>query len=437
MKYTVRCFQFLLLIAAAVGTHKLAANPENEQLTVAINAASAPEKMGLALAAIAPTSELHIAADRIQHNLGWEHQQKTGFKIHPFIFSAVPSRGNIRAFSHENIPLALLIRHTAPDIWQWWIYNTASLAILESKKMHITKPPREAADLISDAIWEALTGQEGIFSTRIAFCKEIRLKNGIVKHLCIIAPQDAQAITIVRRGKPVAPRWHSDPAQRTIFYSAITHTNMQLKGITLEGKQFNVSNFDGLNLLPSFSPNGKIMVYCRSDEGSMGLFSCTRQSDGFSQCRKIKLPIGNNISPVALDSGDIIFCSDAVRNTPRIYQYHAETEQIQPLTDGYCAAPAWCAASNQLAYCKLVKGALQIFTCDLGAKKHTQLTFSPGDKDECSWSPGGSYITFAHNDRVAILNTITKETFYITAANERCGYPAWSPRFLAQNHPFH
>jgi Tol biopolymer transport system component len=86
--------------------------------------------------------------------------------------------------------------------------------------------------------------------------------------------------------------------------------------------------------------------------------------------------------------------------------------------------------NNKIAYCKLVGNTMQIFTYDLSTKQHKQVTFNPGNKDECCWSPCGNYVTFSidngKSSRIAIFNCITNEQIFLTGENQRCSYPSWS-----------
>ena len=73
---------------------------------------------------------------------------------------------------------------------------------------------------------------------------------------------------------------------------------------------------------------------------------------------------------------------------------------------------------------------MQIFIYDIQTKKHRQLTFGPGNKEESSWSVGGDYILTCVSDkamqRLALCNVISGELRFITDTKIRCSYPSWS-----------
>jgi Tol biopolymer transport system component len=81
----------------------------------------------------------------------------------------------------------------------------------------------------------------------------------------------------------------------------------------------------------------------------------------------------------------------------------------------------------------MVNRIMQLFEFDLGTKQHRQLTFSPTNKDDCSWSPCGNIIAYSEEDkgrgRLAMLNLLTKEHYYLTPEGENYSYPSWSPAY--------
>ena len=98
--------------------------------------------------------------------------------------------------------------------------------------------------------------------------------------------------------------------------------------------------------------------------------------------------------------------------------------------DGYCVSPTFCPARNQVAYAKMVHGVMQLFSYDCATQEHTQLTFDGAQKEECIWSPCGTFllcpVDTGKTSRIAFFNTITREYKYLTPAQAHCSCPAWS-----------
>lgn len=229
----------------------------------------------------------------------------------------------------------------------------------------------------------------------------------------------------------VAPRWNNDNKSPMLFYSEYTNSNVRLVAMKMDKKRKVASNFDGVNMLPAFSQDGKQVAYCASHgNGNCQLYYYERGS-----FKKLTKNQGNNVSPTFSGDGkSIYFCSDFQTGKPQIYCYDIAHDNIERLTHGgYCASPAYCPVQNRLAYSKMVNGTMQLFMYDLENKEHAQLTFDSGNKEEASWSPCGNFLLFSYEQgekcRIAMLNTITNKRQYLTSEKMVCSYPCWSPAY--------
>jgi TolB protein len=420
---------FILLLALLNMVIFTQAEPE-KPVTLTIAPTQKAEKTKIALLVMNPTDTLNQLADLVARNLSWSNQKNTGFAVERTVVHYNPSKRLLRTLFAEGFALVLIISEGSNSTIEWRLYDPSTLTMCGGKRHQQRATLTDTVHAVADAIWQTLTGKAGLFSTKIAYCREFRTRKGPIKHIYVTAPQENQPAVLVKHGKPLAPRWHSDPGQRLLLYSDITSANVRLMSVDPIGKCTVVSNFDGLNILPSFSPDGTKMVYCLSDEHGMGIYCYTQEPGAEGSLKKLPIPAGNNISPTVLDSGDVIFCSDANGINPRIYYYHADTKAIERITtDGYCSSPAWCPATKTIAYCRLVSGIMQVFTYDMTSRRHTQLTFGRGNKDECCWSPCGTYVAFEEQGRIALVNLATQEQFYLTPLGQHCCYPSWSPHF--------
>lgn len=62
----------------------------------------------------------------------------------------------------------------------------------------------------------------------------------------------------------IAPRWNADTSNPLLFYSEYTNTNVRLMVVDMKGRRRPVINADGVTMLPSFTKDGKKVVYCSS-----------------------------------------------------------------------------------------------------------------------------------------------------------------------------
>ena len=340
----------------------------------------------------------------------------------------------IKELLAKGYPLALFVNESAHNAIEWRVYDTIQGDMVKGKKY--TKRGIAStgwAHNIADLVWPVLTGQDGFFSTKIAYCKDVKLAHKkIVKYVCL-ADYDGsnEQVLVSVPTVNVAPRWNNDVSNPLLFYSEYTNENVRLVGVDMKRRRRITSDFEGINMLPAFSHDGKKVVYCASrGDGNCQLYYGDRNG-----IKKLTNNSGHNISPtLSTDDKTIYFCSDYQTGSPQIYVYRLDTGAIERITQGgYCASPAYSSKRGQLAYAKMIDGQMQVMVYDERTKAHTQLTTGAGSKEECSWSPCGNYLIYAVRGRsssqIAMLNLTTKQQRFLTDKSIYCGYPAWSPMY--------
>lgn len=345
----------------------------------------------------------------------------------------VATKKEVASLFDRGYSLAVFFNTTSSnDAIEWRLYDTTQIVMLKgSKSQKRGMVLRGWAHNVSDGLWTALTGQDGFFSTKIAYCKEVPVKRKKRVNHVYVADYDGsnEQLLVSTPTVNVAPRWNRDSKNPLLFYSEYTNSNVRLVAVSMHKKRKIASDYDGINMLPAFSCDGKQVVYCASrGKGSSQLYCY----DHKSELKKITNNQGNNVSPTFSDDGSKIFyCSDYLTGTPQIFCYDmVRNQQVRLTKDGYCASPSFCGKQNRLAYSKIVNGTMQLFVYDIGTREHTQLTFDAGHKEESSWSPCGNYLLFSiekgAKSRIAMLNLLSNDIKYVTPENALCAYPSWS-----------
>lgn len=428
----IMCIIFLMMFCLHGKNPQSMVNEKKIQLTIKNQQ---QEKMKLAIGVLNPTDTLLTIAEIIQHNLSCYQQQLSGFNVILQTFAEVPSKKQLKKFFGDGYNIIIFLSLTKDNKIEWRIYDTLQGVMQKGKRLPQQKTAEITAQILSDQLWLLLTGQESIFLTKIAYCKTINKGKQTFKNIYIQGPNESKTKCIVKGGKPLAPRWNTDKKFPLILYSEFTPVNVRLMSTTLQGQRKIVSNFDGLTMLASFSLDGQRVVYCASYKGNSQLYYYYfDQAAKKGITKRLTHNQGNNTSPNLCDNGDVIFCSDFETKSPQLYYLHAQTGQIERLTfGGYCASPHFSEKKGAVAYSKLVGNDMQIFLYNLATKEHKQITFDKGSKDECSWSPCGNYLTFVKQEgvksRIAVLNMITQESFFLTSEMDICSYPSWSPNY--------
>lgn len=315
---------------------------------------------------------------------------------------------------------------------EWRLFETKSARMLTGKKIQRKgKLARGWGHAVADQVLEALTDQKGPFCSQLVYCKEdpqqkrktqICVADFNKGHETVLAELDTLAI---------APRWNGSAQNPMILYSEYTLANMRLMSLGLDGKRSIATDFDGLNMLPSFSKDGKEAVLCLSVEGSSQLYRY-HYNKHKKQSEYIRLTDndGSNLSPSIMENGDILFCSDFETNSPQIYIMNKKGKLKRISEGGCCTSPTYNEHQHKIAYSKLVEGVSQIMVYDLETEITQQVTKDLLHKEEASWSPCGNYLVFSVADktskRLAIQSLLTGKRHTITDSKYRYSYPSWS-----------
>jgi len=343
----------------------------------------------------------------------------------------VKQKGDITKYFEPDCRLGIfLTEEKRRKTFGWRLYDLEYAQMLKGQVYKIVGRDFHGwAHTISDTIWPNLTGEQGFFSTKIVYCKKVNVPGKkSLKHIYVADYDGSNERPLVSTPTiNVAPRWNNDLKRPLVFYSEHTNKNVRLMVADMKGRRKVASNFDGLNILSAFSPDGKKFAYCASrGDGACQIYF-------FDGELKRLTHKGNNICPTfAADGNALYFCSDAYSKNPQMYKYDLKTKDMKRISKGgFEVSTVFCPAKNLLAYAKMARGTMQIFTYNPSDNTHKQITFGRGNKEECSWSPCGNYMLFSvennNKSRLAVMNLLTGNMKYITNTSDSCYYPNWSP----------
>jgi TolB protein len=300
-------------------------------------------------------------------------------------------------------------------------------------QQYVTSPEywRRIAHIISDQIYERLTGEKGYFDTRVVFIDESGAAERRIKKLAIM-DQDGANVRYLTRGADLVLTPRFSPSTQEITYMEFGQGDPRVYLYNIEtGQREIVGNFPGMSFAPRFSPDGQRIIMSLQQGGNANLFVMDLRSK--STTRLTDTPAIDTSPSYSPDGSQICFESDR-GGKPQIYVMAAgggAAQRISPFDDGTYSTPVWSPRGDYIAFTKQGGGQFAIGIMKPDGSGVRILT--------SGWHNEGP--TFAPNGRVLMFfrdpggnSGPSLYTVDVSGRNEQRvptpGYasdPAWSP----------
>ncbi|PKN17554.1 MAG: Tol-Pal system beta propeller repeat protein TolB [Deltaproteobacteria bacterium HGW-Deltaproteobacteria-6] len=286
--------------------------------------------------------------------------------------------------------------------------------------------PALARSITADILL-ALTGDEGDFSTKIAFV--IKKRTGSDIYTMNYDASDIKTLTS-HHSIVMAPRWSPD-GQYFAFTSYKNGRPEVFLRHLMTGKEKKVSSFRGLNLCGSFSPDSKKLLLTLSKDDNEEIYVLDIDTMAL---RRLTSSSSIDVSPAwSPDGKKIAFVSNR-SGSPQIFIMDADGNNVKRITyeGSYNTSPSWSPRGGRIAYEGLINHKYQIFSIDEEGNNLIQLTFDNADNEYPSWSPSGRQIVFSSKlgskSRISIMNANGLNIRILKEQKEELVMPSWSPR---------
>ena len=224
-------------------------------------------------------------------------------------------------------------------------------------QQYFTSPEywRRIAHIISDQIYERLTGEKGYFDSRVVFVDESGAAQRRVKRLAIM-DQDGANVRYLTRGTDLVLTPRFSPNSQEITYMEFGQGEPRVYLYNIEtGQREIVGNFPGMTFAPRFSPDGQRVIMSLQQGGNANLFVMDLRSHATT--RLTDTPAIDTSPSYSPDGSRICFESDR-GGKPQIYVMAASGGPAQRISfskddsNGSYSTPVWSPRGDYIAFTK-------------------------------------------------------------------------------------
>lgn len=285
---------------------------------------------------------------------------------------------------------------------------------------------RLTAHKIADVIYEKLTGDTGVFATRITYV----VKRGTRYELHVADADGYGAQTVLRSNEPIiSPAWSPDGTRLAYVSFEQKKPVVYVQSLTTGGRQA-VAAFRGSNSAPAWSPDGRRLAVTLTRDGGSQIFMINADGSGapIRLTQSAAIDTEPNFSP---NGQSILFTSDR-GGGPQIYRISATGGAAQRVTfeGSYNVSPRHSPDGKSFTFIQRNAGRFNVAVQDF-ATRQVQVLTEGGVDESPSFAPNSKIILYATEvggrGILAAVSSDGRIKQRLTADVGDAREPAWSP----------
>ena len=222
-----------------------------------------------------------------------------------------------------------------------------------------SKAWRRVAHIISDEIFQRLSGDSGYFDTRIVYVAESGPQNKRLKRLAIM-DQDGENHQYLTDGSFLVLTPRFSPTTQEITYLAYFKNEPRVYIFNLEtGQQELLGSFPGMTFAPRFSPSGDKIIMSLATKGITDIYTMNLNNQKVTRLTNSgSIDTSPSFSP---DGTRVIFNSDR-GGSQQIYIMDSKGNNVKRISfgKGRYATPVWAPKGELIAFTKMHKNKFYI-----------------------------------------------------------------------------
>ena len=306
--------------------------------------------------------------------------------------------------------------------------------ILRKRALGDARRYRSLMHRLGNDIIKVLTDREGIFLSKIAF-----VGNATGYREIYVCDFDGQNVRQITKDDNMAILPSLSPDGKMITYTSYKHGGPMLyKRDLMSQKSRGISAREGLNIGASWSPDGTNLALTLSPRGNPDIYLIDLNGKIIKHLvRHWGIDTSPTFSP---DGKKLAFVSDR-SGSPQIYILDLKNNRADRLTfpsesdildfpGRYNTSPSW-SVNNRIAFSSLEGEEINIYTMDAAGGQLMKLTGGLGKNEDPCWSPDGQYIIFSSNRdgeyQLYMMNAYGQNQRKMVTQDGAQTSPSWAP----------
>lgn len=296
---------------------------------------------------------------------------------------------------NDQVLLIGKVEHSGSKVTvQFKIYDVMKGMLLKGFSLSADEDKwRKLAHMVSDVVYERVTGDAGFFDSQIVFIDEQGQGKSKKKRLSIMDIDGHNVIHLTNGDNLVlTPRF--SPSTHHIAYLGYKKNSAGVYLMDVRAKETKLlGEFQGMTFAPRFSPDGATVVMSLSKNGTTAIYTYninTKETRQLTQHSQI------DTSPCFSPDGKyIVFTSDRNGNVEKLFIMQSNGMGATQISQGpgQYSQPVWSPRGDMIAFSKKIGGRFYLGVMKIDGSEE-RLIDEGYLIEGAAWSPNGRYITY-------------------------------------------